>query len=245
MKANAPKSDPDMVSARRSPRFRRSRARALERRVLRSVVGQFMRPHGLGGHLSGWVMAHRSSNVRRNRWVVSLLGVQPTDRVLEIGFGPGIAVTELSHLAADGRVMGVDHSDVMVRQARRRNAAGVRAGRLDLRLGAVDALPDFGAPIDKVLAVNNMGFWPDPIDRLMELRSMLSPGGKVAIASQPRGPGATSETSTQAASEIEEALRQAGFDRLRTETLDLEPPVVCVVAENQTQDTKRPPGPTP
>ncbi len=63
---------------------------------MRRVVGQFMRPHGPGGHVTGWVMAHRSSNRRRNRWVVSLLDVQPTDRVLEIGFGPGIAVRELA-----------------------------------------------------------------------------------------------------------------------------------------------------
>jgi hypothetical protein len=41
-------------------------------------------------------MAHRPSNAQRNRWVVSLLDVQPTDRVLEIGFGPGIAIQELS-----------------------------------------------------------------------------------------------------------------------------------------------------
>jgi SAM-dependent methyltransferase len=176
-------------------------------------------------------MAHRSSNVRRNLWVVSLLGVQPSDRVLEIGFGPGLAVAELSRLTANGRVMGVDHSDVMVRQARSRNAAGVSAGRVDLRLGAVNELPDFGGPVDKILVVNNMGFWPDPIDRLKELRAMLSPGGKLAIASQPRCPGATRETSVTAGVEMEVALRQAGFDRLRTETLDLDPPVVCVIAE--------------
>ena len=57
-------------------------------RVLASVVGQFHRPHGVGGRLAGSVMAHRRSNRDRNHWVVSLLDVQPTDRVLEIGFGP-------------------------------------------------------------------------------------------------------------------------------------------------------------
>jgi SAM-dependent methyltransferase len=165
-----------------------------------------------------------------------LLGVQPTDRVLEIGFGPGIAVAELSRLAPKGRVMGVDHSDVMVRQARSRNAAGIRAGRVDLRLAAVDELPDFGTPIDKILVVNNMGFWPDPIGRLKELRAMLSPRGKVAVASQPRCPGATRETSAEAGREIEVALRQAGFGRLRTETLELDPPVACVVAETLVED---------
>ena len=203
---------------------------AIKQRLIRRVAGQFGRPHGPGGRLAGWVMAHRSSNLRRNCWAVSLLDVQPTDRVLEVGFGPGIAVGDLGRLASSGYVLGVDHSEVMVRQARRRNARAVRAGRVDLCLGSVTALPGFGGPVDKILAVNSMGFWPDPVARLSELRRRLRPGGTIAIASQPRCPGATSETSARAAREIESALRCAGFCRIRVETLDLDPPVACVLA---------------
>ena len=201
----------------------------LKQQVGRRVAGQFMHPHGIGGRVSGWVMAHRSSNRQRNRWVVRLLDVRPTDRVLEIGFGPGIAVGELARRATRGVVIGVDQSEVMVRQARRRNAAAVRAGRVDLRQGSVEALPDLGGPVDKILSVNSMGFWADPRARVGELRSKLRAGGVIAIASQPRCPGATSETSASAAREIEAALSGAGFTRTRVETLDLDPPVVCVI----------------
>jgi SAM-dependent methyltransferase len=195
------------------------------------MVGQFIKPHGAGGHLAGWVMAHRTSNVRRNRWVVSLLDVQPDDRVLELGFGPGLAIAETSRFAVRGSVFGVDHSSVMVRIARRRNKAAIRAGRVDLRLGSVDTLPDFGEPLDKVLAINSLGFWSDSVARLTELRARLRPGGTIALASQPRCPGATSETSARAGQEMERLLRSAGFTETRTETLGLHPPVVCVLAE--------------
>ena len=198
--------------------------------VVSRFVGQFHRPHGLGGYAAGWVMAHRASNVRRNRWVVSLLDVQPSDRILEVGIGPGIAVAALSDLARNGVVFGVDHSDVMVRIARRRNAAAVRAGRVDLRLAAADALPDLGTPLDKVVAVNSMGFWPEPVARLKELHGLLRAGGTIAIASQPRCPGATADTSSKAGHEIETKLRAAGFSPTRVQTLDLDPPVVCVLA---------------
>jgi SAM-dependent methyltransferase len=198
--------------------------------MLRRVVGQFMRPHGFAGRIAGWVMAHRSSNRQRNRWVVSLLDVRPTDRVLEIGFGPGIAIEELTRLAVSGQIVGVDHSELMVRQARRRNAPAVSSGLVDLRIGSVEMLPDFDGPFDKILAVNSMGFWQEPVARLGALRERLRPAGKLAIASQPRCPGATSETSARAASEIEEALRNAGFSGTRVETLNLDPPVVCVIA---------------
>ena len=206
---------------------------ALKRRIFTHVVGQFHRPHGLGGQLAGWVMGHRSSNLQRNRWAVSLLDVQPTDRVLEIGFGPGIAVRELSEFATRGQILGIDHSELMVRHALRRNAAGVRAGRVDLRLGSIEALPELNGPVDAILSVNSIGFWQDREARLGDLRARMRPGGRIAIASQPRCPGATRETSAQAARGIEASLRSAGFSRTRIETLDLDPPVVCVIAVNE------------
>jgi len=210
----------------------RSRTAGLRRRIVRRVVSQFHRPRGVGGRIAGWVMAHRASNRRRNAWVVSLLDVARTDRVLEIGFGPGIAVRESAARACDGLVCGVDHSEVMLRQARRRNADAIRAGRVDLRLAKADCLPSFAVPFDKVLAVNSMGFWEDPEACLRTVRSLLRPGGRIAIASQPRCPGATAETSREAGQAIATCLVEAGFSDTRIETLPLEPPVVCVLATN-------------
>jgi SAM-dependent methyltransferase len=202
----------------------------LKQAVVRRLVGQFHRPHGPGWYVAGWVMAHRSSNIRRNRWVVSLLDVQPSDRILEVGFGPGIAIAAMSDLTPNGAVFGVDHSGVMLRIATRRNAAAIRDGRVHLRLATADALPDFGTPLDKIVAVNSMGFWPEPVSRLKELRSLLRAGGTIAVAAQPRCPGATAETSAKAGQAVAANLRAADFSPTRVETLDLEPPVVCVLA---------------
>jgi ubiquinone/menaquinone biosynthesis C-methylase UbiE len=206
------------------------------------MVGQFGRPRGLAGRAAGWLMAHRSSNRQRNRWVVSLLDVQPTDRILEIGFGPGIAIAELGRRVGDsGHVYGIDHSMVMLRQATRHNAAAIGTGRITLTRATVDQLPpDLAGPFDAILAVNSLGFWPEPTERLAELRTRLRPGGRIAIASQPRCPGATRSTSISAAQEIENLLRSAGFTQTRTEILDLDPPVACVLAVNQDPARRRP-----
>jgi ubiquinone/menaquinone biosynthesis C-methylase UbiE len=117
-------------------------------------------------------MVHRPSNRQRNRWVVSLLDVQPTDRVLEIGFGPGLAVAELSRRVGDaGHVDGIDHSEVMLRQATRRNAAAIAAGRVSLARASVEQLPpSLGGPFDAIFTVNSLGFWPAPTQRLDQLR---------------------------------------------------------------------------
>jgi SAM-dependent methyltransferase len=204
----------------------------ISQRLERALRSQFQRPTGLWGRAAGALMAHRSSNRKRNAWAVSLLDVQRDDRVLEIGFGPGIAIKELSARASEGYVCGLDHSAVMVRQATRRNAEAVRRGRVDLRLGSVDELPEFEAPFDKVLAVNVAGFWDRPVELLENLRRVMTRGGRIALAFQPRGPGATDEAATTTGQERVAALRDAGFSQVRLETLKLKPAVVCALGVN-------------
>jgi len=197
-----------------------------KQRLRRSVVRQFHHPTGPGGHVAGWVMGRRSSNVRRNRWAVELLDVGPTDRVIELGCGPGVAIAALAGRATQGLVVGVDQSDVMIGHARRRNAAAIRAGRV--RLIHAPVVTD--EPFDAALAVNTAGMWPDRTARLSELGRLLRPGGRIALVSQPRCPGATAATSAAAADELAAVLSKAGYEDPRIETLDLDPPAVCVLA---------------
>ena len=204
----------------------------LRDRVKAAVFAQFGRPTGFWGRGAGLLMAHRSSNRRRNAWVVSLLDVRPDDRVLEIGFGPGLAILQVSRIAREGYVCGIDHSELMLRQARRRNADGIRRGVVDLRLASVDALPAFDAPFDKILAVNAVLFWTEADARFEELRHLLRPGGLIAVAHQPRGPGATDETSAARGQEIAAALTRAGFSAVQVESLHLKPAVVCALGLN-------------
>ena len=207
----------------------------LRQRVTAAVRAQFGRPTGFWGRAAGLLMAHRTSNRRRNAWAVSLLDVRPEDRVLEIGFGPGIAIRELGRLARKGYVCGIDHSELMLRRAKRLNAEGLRRGVVDLRLGSVDELPAFDALFDKILAVNAMLFWSesDPVARLAELRRLLRPGGLIAVVYQPRGPGATDETSAARGREIAATLIRAGFSEVRLETMRLKPAVVCALGVNE------------
>jgi SAM-dependent methyltransferase len=207
--------------------------RTVGRVLVASLQRQFARPSGFAGALAGWVMAHRSSNRRRNAWVVSLLDVGSRDRVLEVGFGPGLAIQHLSRLAREGVVHGIDHSKVMLRQARRRNAAAMRSGRVELRLASVERLPTFDEPFDKIVGVNVIGAWAEPVRRLTELRWLLRPGGTIAIAVQPRSPGASDETSARRGAEIATQLAAAGFANIRQETLALRPAVVCLIAVNE------------
>ena len=195
--------------------------------ITTQLISQFGEPRGATGHVVGWVMGHRRSNVERSRWAVGLLGLGPGDRLLEVGCGPGVAIA-----AAAGRgahVVGVDRSPVMIDQARHRNRQAVRHGQVELHAAPVERLPDLGAPFDAALAVNTLGFWTDPVAVLSTIAGKLRPGGTIAVVSQPRSKGATAEHTRAAGEHFRDLLEQAGYEDLRSETLDLDPPAVCVL----------------
>jgi SAM-dependent methyltransferase len=201
----------------------------ISRKVANNLIEQFMHPRGAIGSLVGWEMAVRPSNRKRNKWAVSLMDIEPEDRVLEIGFGPGIAIREMASRATRGHVVGIDQSGVMRRQALRRNAAADRSGRVTLVEASVDNMPVFDDAFDKFLAVNNMGFWNHPRTRLKEITKCLRDAGLIAIVSQPRMPGANAETTANEAKTIVALLASVGCVAIRVETLDLSPPVACVI----------------
>jgi SAM-dependent methyltransferase len=200
-----------------------------------SLVRQAHQPSGAVGSVVGIVFGHRHSNVARNRWAAGLLAPVPGERVLEVGCGPGVALAALA-AAGPELVVGVDHSAVMVRQSARRNRAAVGAGRVRVvRADAADlapGVPPCDEPFDALMAVNVVGFWPDPAERLAALRRLLRPGGRIALVAQPRDPGATADDSRRAADKLTGVLTAAGFGEIEVDTLDLDPPAVCVQAVN-------------
>ncbi len=83
-------------------------------------------------------------------WTVSQLDLQPTDRVLEIGFGAGVAIQLASQKVTNGQVIGIDLSDTMLQLARQRNALAIQAGRVQLDQGDGLNLPYAPTPLIKL-----------------------------------------------------------------------------------------------
>lgn len=197
------------------------------RRFLRS---QFGHPRGVWGSLAGRIMAVTPSNNDRIRWTLGLLDIKPADRILEIGFGPGIAIALASELASVGFVAGVDHSAVMVRHASRRNAAALREGRVALRLGSAGTLPSFDRPFDKIFTINSIHFWSEPLECLRRLHEQLKPGGLIAVTIQPRSRDATAETTNVIGQELVTNLKRVGFSQCRVEIKPAHPvPIACAL----------------
>ena len=201
--------------------------------VTSAIVGQFRCPRGPLGAIAGWIMANRPSNRERNRWGVTLLGLEPTDRVLEIGCGPGLALQLIAARVADGLTIGLDHSPQMAAWARKRNEELIRSGRLEIRCGGLDHLQNTVEPFDKVFSANVVQFFDEPVDDLRLIRSMMRPGGLIVSVHQPRHRGATARDAQVFADRLVEHKRLAGFTALRVERLSLEPvEAVAVLGES-------------
>lgn len=194
------------------------------------IVGQFRQPHGPGGHIAGWIMANRSSNRRRNAWTVDLLNIQPGDRVLEIGSGPGLALEMCAKRANCGRVVGLDHSQTMLGQAHVRNARSIHEGGVELHLGGLDQLPALGGPFDKVLSANVAQFFPDKAEAYRTIIAVMAPGGMIATTYQPRHKNPQHSDAVRFAADVAQHMTSAGFTDIRTQELQLQPvPAVCVL----------------
>ncbi len=196
-----------------------------------AIFAQFKKPEGWLGRIAGWIMATRPSNRRRNLWTAELLRIQPGDRVLEIGCGPGLALKACAEHATAGIVVGMDHSQIMLTQAWRRNRRAIEDRRVRLKLGGIELLPMADRVFDKVFAVNVVQFLPDKEAALRAIGAAMAPGATVAITYQPRNHNPTRADALRVANEVKTAMAMAGFEMIRSEELLMRPaPVICVLA---------------
>ncbi|WLD94605.1 class I SAM-dependent methyltransferase [Alkalihalobacillus sp. AL-G] len=193
---------------------------------------QFQKPEGLFGRLAGTLMA--SVGFEKNVWTVSLLELSKDDNVLEVGFGPGTAIQLAARKIKEGKVVGIDYSEVMLQQAQKRNKQSIQEGKVQLKIADVNDSISFDLRFDKVFSVNSIIFWEDPVETLKRIRQFMNPDGVIALTVQPFIKGATEETSKQFGNEIAKHLKQAEFSDIRVELKELKPvPTVCVLGINR------------
>ena len=102
----------------------------------------------------------------------------PDDNVLDVGCGAGWLSRMLAERVPEGRVVGMDISDEMIRRAR---VAGVEFENLMFVVGGVDEIPWDANFFTKAISVESAYYWPDPARGLREIFRVLREGGSAWV----------------------------------------------------------------
>src|SRR5215212_4293465 len=135
------------------------------------------------GHYDQMVSLLTLGRRRRLRsMTIALAGIQPGDRVLEVGCGTGdVAIAACGPAGPHGSVSGIDAGPEMIAVAR---AKAARAGvAVDFRLEPIEALTYPDATFDIALSSLMMHHLPDDLKRqgMAEIARVLKPGGRLLI----------------------------------------------------------------
>ena len=142
----------------------------------------FAKPQGILGELVGQYLAFE--NYELNIWAVNMLNIQPEETVLEVGFGPGIAIRHIVQNTEASYIAGFDYSELMVEKAQELNAKAIAQQRVQLFHADTDNIPSFEKHFTKILAINNVMYWNNPYHTTEELFDLLEPGGYMCLVLQ-------------------------------------------------------------
>jgi ubiquinone/menaquinone biosynthesis C-methylase UbiE len=115
----------------------------------------------------------------RLRAIVDELGIRPTDRVLEIGCGHGVAATMVCERLEAGTLTAIDRSAKMIEAARRRNAAHVETGKAEFLVAELEDVDLGDRRFDVVFAVRVALFHREPKRAHALVEPWLAPGARV------------------------------------------------------------------
>lgn len=106
--------------------------------------------------------------------------------MLEVGYGPGVTLKKVADNLTSGFIAGIDHSDIMLEQASKRNKEYIEKGKVKLECGTVWDLKYPENYFDIIYGSNVHFFWEDPTKEFKQLVSFLKSGGRVVMVFQPR-----------------------------------------------------------
>jgi len=116
---------------------------------------------------------------RWRRHLVYMTDAAPTDTVLDVATGTAAVALELVR-QKDCYVVGVDVTDGMLEEGRRRVALAAAARKVRLQEADARALPFADGLFDALTVTYLMRYVEDPAATLVELARVVKPGGTIA-----------------------------------------------------------------
>ncbi|MGH9747450.1 MAG: class I SAM-dependent methyltransferase [Candidatus Acidiferrales bacterium] len=130
-----------------------------------------------------WADAGKGESMEHDHWpitrpVLERMQIALDENILDAGCGSGWLSRILAKGVPEGRVVGMDISDEMIRRARQ---SSVDYGNLVFVVGEVDEIPWERNFFSKAISVESSYYWPDPARGLREIYRVLAEKGSAWI----------------------------------------------------------------
>jgi cyclopropane fatty-acyl-phospholipid synthase-like methyltransferase len=178
------------------------------------IASQFKKPTGLFGIFSSNRMI--KNNQKNYDRLIKDLDLQPHNKLLEIGYGPGIGLHIIAEQCATCTIEGIDFSKLMYKRASKYNQQYIDAGRMHLQHGDFLTTPVAQTDYDKIFCLNVVYFWNELRTPFKKVFSLLKNGGAFYIYMADKDTLIKLKTpdtvfNKYSVEQVEEALKEAGF----------------------------------
>ena len=190
--------------------------------LFKNYVNQTRKPEGfLGKMMLGGMNA---GHAKLADWGFTHLPAIHPDSAVDLGCGGGRNAGELLKMYPKAHVTAVDYSELSVEKAKEYNKAMIGAGRCEVLQGDVSDLQLPKETFDLATAFETVYFWPGLGNCFTEVCRILKPGGCFLVVNESDGQDEAGKKFEKmidgmklyTAEEIGEAMRSAGFTKVKT-----------------------------
>lgn len=143
------------------------------------LVENAAKPKGFWGRMM--IRSMNKNHAALTEWGLNHIEFERDYNVLDVGCGGGRTILNLCDKIGNGKVFGVDYSELCVKNSKALNQKNILCGKVKIMRASVSSLPFISDTFNAVTAVETYYFWPDKLNDLKEIYRVIKPGGKLLL----------------------------------------------------------------
>lgn len=200
------------------------------------------RPKGFWGKLM--INSMNKGHNELTDWALEHINIERNNYVLDAGCGGGRTVSKLSQLVGNGKVFGIDYSELCVKKSIKLNKKHILCGKTKILQADIAELPFEDETFNIITAIETYYFWKNKPECLAEIKRVLKNNGKVMLVfemlrteDEPNKWEKVEQTiniKSVSEEEIREILKQCGYSNIQT-FIKADKNWLCAIAEKTTE----------
>ena len=151
--------------------------------LMEKMVNQARKPDGKFGKIFVRGM-NKGNHDKMAKWALGYISIKSDAIILDIGCGGGGNIDRMTKIAVNGKVYGIDYSEVSISTSKKVNKKNIEKGNVEIKHSSVSNLPFLENTFDLITGFEAYYFWPDLVNDLKGIYKVLKPGGTLALTNE-------------------------------------------------------------